>query len=559
MLISLDQKNPSFLSITFPYRAHLVAAVKALPGRTYNPKTKAWRVHTDHVDKVVEKLRPLGITPTPAVITLQTKLAADRYNADQEDFECGKLPLYDFQKLGAKRMYQSSSLLLADVPGLGKTIQTIAALKGSSKILILCPASLKFSWAKEIEKWTPELGPGSVTVNVINGDKEIRRRQWGAWQVNVGPTWTIANYELLYHDYDEIKACGQWDAIVCDEATRISNPRAVSVRALKTLACHKRVALTGTPISNSPIDLWAILDWLRPGSLGNYSWFVERFAITDGFRNITGFKNLKEFADLAEPWVLRRTKEEVFKDFPKKTIELIEFPLKAGEQAIYDKIRQGLAHEIAATLTVSTETIGIIPVKMLRLKQVTDHVKLVAEGEQFTFMDSAKFETCVDLVEPIVKSGEKVIIFSQFAEMAKILAGKLPVPPGVAIHLIHGETPVPDRQAAVDAFNAHPGGAVMIMTEAGAYGLNLQSASYVIHYDQPWSVAKLMQREDRAHRIGQTKPVTVYNLIAKNTIDEYVAKTLHKKQGVSVELLKDVERMEKNGLAIEDVKAILRI
>lgn len=561
MLISIDQKNPNFLSISFPYRAHLVDAVKMLPGRTYNVKAKTWRVHVDHVDKVVDMLRPLGITPSPEVVTLLAKAAANRFNASleeqKEDF--GSLPLFDFQRLGATKMRRSGALLLADVPGLGKSIQTIAALAGLQRVLILCPASLKFSWAKEIEKWTPEVGPGSVTINMIHGAGEDRKKKWGMGKANVGPTWYIANYELLYHDYDEIKEVGLWDAIVCDEATRISNPKAVTVRALKTLACHKRVALTGTPISNSPIDLWSILDWLRPGSLGNFTWFVERFAVVDSFRNISGFKNLREFSDLAAPWVLRRTKEEVLKDFPPKTIETIEFDLTEKEREIYEKIRQDIAHEIEGELAVSTANLGIIPVKMLRLKQLTDHIRLIM-GDGCAFMDSAKWEALVDLITPVIQSGEKAIIFSQFAEMAKMLhlaLGKhVGSPP---VHLIYGDTPVDERQKLVDEFNKTVGGAIMVMTEAGAYGLNIQAASYVVHYDMPWSIAKLMQREDRAHRIGQTKPVTVYNLVAKNTIDEYVAKTLHKKQKVSVDLLKDAERMEKMGMSVEDIKNILRL
>lgn len=553
-MITLDEKNPNFLSIEIQYHPRIVAAVKELPGRTYNVKTRKWRVHIDHVDKVVDKLSPLGITVSGDVLVLKSKKTQWDWIAKAAEEDFGSLPLYDFQRIGATKMRHLPSLLLADVPGLGKSIQTIGALQGMRKVLIFCPASLKYSWAKEIQKWYP-----MAAVQVLGGERKQRKKNWSIFAPEIPTEFKIANYELLIHDYDEIKEAGTWDAIVCDEATRLSNPRAVTVRALKSLACHKRVALTGTPISNSPIDLWSILDWLRPGALGNYTWFVERFAVTDQWRNIAGYKNLREFADLAAPWTLRRTKEEVLTDFPPKTIENIEFDLSPKEREVYEKLREDLAEEIKEELVISTQNLGIIPVKMLRLKQLTDHIRLIL-GDGCQFMDSSKFEALVDILRPVVGSGEKAIVFTQFAEMAKMLGNVLSRHIGdVPTPLIYGDTAVEERQKIVDEFNKHSGGAVLVMTEAGAYGLNIQSASYVIHYDMPWSIAKLMQREDRAHRIGQTKPVTVYNLIARKTIDEYVAKTLHKKQKVSVDLLKDAERMEAMGMNIDDIKNILRI
>ena len=186
---------------------------------------------------------------------------------------------------------------------------------------------------------------------------------------------------------------------------------------------------------------------------------------------------------------------------------------------------------------------------MLRLKQATDHPALISDLKK-----SSKMKTLQELLQGIVESEEKVIVFTQFAEMAKKIyddtSGSL---------LIYGDVPAEKRQQIVNIFNSEPFYKVLVMTEAGTYGLNLQVASYVIHYDSPWSVAKLIQREDRAHRIGQTKPVTVYNLIARKTIDEYVMKKLHKKQKLAVELLQDVERLEAQGIDEEDIKSILRI
>ncbi len=155
-----------------------------------------------------------------------------------------------------------------------------------------------------------------------------------------------------------------------------------------------------------------------------------------------------------------------------------------------------------------------------------------------------------------IKCTGKVVIFTQFAEMAKLLIKELSKYNPL---LIMGDVSAEDRQKVIDLFTYDKKYKIMVSTDAGAYGLNLQSASYIFMYDTPWSIAKLMQREDRAHRIGQQKPVTVYNLIAKNSIDEYVAKVLHKKQRISVDILKDDERLEDMGITEEDINEILRI
>jgi SNF2 family DNA or RNA helicase len=169
---------------------------------------------------------------------------------------------------------------------------------------------------------------------------------------------------------------------------------------------------------------------------------------------------------------------------------------------------------------------------------------------------ASKLDVLKDLLKPIIASGEKAIIFTQFAQMLHILATELEEFRPLTIY---GDVDNLDRMERVKEFNDDPKGRVIIMTEAGAYGLNMQSASYVIHYDAPWSVAKLEQREGRAHRIGQKKSVTVYNLIAKKTIDEYVLKVLHAKQKISAKILGDVERMESGGMSLEDINNILRL
>lgn len=546
MKISLRDNS---LVLTFQYDSRVVQAVKNLPGRTYSPRHKCWIVPMDHVQQVIDTLVPLGFVADPAIFSIQEaekvkreSLQAIRSNPSSY---AGKLPLYDFQRIGAMFMRASEGTLLADVPGLGKTIQTIAALETETgPFLVLCPASLKYSWLAEIKKWEP----GASTV-VIEGKPSEREYKWKYAKFG-NPTsrrlpvkYTIANYELLLRDLDLIAAV-PWSAIVCDEATRISNPRAKSVKALKQVGTKKRLALTGTPVSNTPVDLWSIVDWLRKGYLGTFPQFKDKYVVEDWHGGVAGYVNLDDLSNRIAPLMLRRTKEEVFKDFPPKTIEDIKFDLSPEESKVYEGVKKLLLEEISSYLTkIDWRTMGIIPVKMLRLKQVTDHLHLVGEKGE-----SSKLQALKDILEPIIKSGEKVIVFTQFATMADILIQEL------GAYLIKGEVDPETRQKIVEEFNSSESKyQILVSTEAGAYGLNIQSSSYIIHYDLCWSVAKLEQREGRAHRIGQKKNVTVYRLIAKNSIDEYVAEVLLKKQKISNQIIDD----DNSAISEEDVHKIL--
>lgn len=539
------------LMVTFEYKPAIVAKIREIPGRQYIAAGKCWEIPIENAEECVRTLSPLGFAVHADVRAILSKEKAIREAADAIRSSAtavynGSLPLFDFQKVGVAFLRSMPHALLADVPGLGKSIQTIAAHEDSDgPHLILVPASLKYSWKDELEKWQP-----GAKVLVINGNKQDRVGQW--YYAN-RVKWIIANYELLLYDFDEM-AKHNWESIVTDEATRISNPYAKSVVALKKLVARKRIALTGTPISNTPDDIFSIIDWLSPGFLGSFNQFRERYCIIDeSWGKVIGYKNLKDLSDKVARFMLRRTKEEVLKDLPPKTVKDIVFDLSDDERKTYESVKLMIMEEIwKLGDKIDPQTLVMIPVKMLRLKQCTDHTKLIgAEG-----IASTKLETMKAMLKEIVAGGDKAIIFTQFAEMVHILVEELTEFRPLAVY---GDVDSQDRMIRVKEFNDDPKGRVIIMTEAGAYGLNMQSASYVFHYDMPWSIAKLTQREDRAHRHGQKKPVTVYNLIAKKTIDEYVAKVLHKKNKVAVEILQDGERLENAGLSEEDIKEILRI
>lgn len=545
------------LLLSFRFDHEIIKVVRNLDGREWNAKEKRWEVPVENIDDVIERLKPHGFIVHQDVLAMQKKQeeaqkAIEEIKMGSEPYT-GKLPLFDFQKTGASFLKQMPHALLADVPGLGKSIQAMAALEHEKQILIFCPASLKYSWDTEIKKWHPD-----EWVIVIGGDKQERLEAWTMAMKGIGgrtPKYVIANYELLLHDFEIIKD-HDWRAVVCDEATRISNPEAQTTQNLKSLKSAKRIALTGTPISNTPEDIFSIIDWLVPRYLGSFYQFRNKYCVLeDRYQRVIGYQNIDQLKKKVDRFMLRRTKEEVFTDFPPKIVETVHFELSSSEKKLYQSIKEQIHDEIKKLAEFDTRTLGIIPVKMLRLKQCTNHTKLVgdiSEGE------STKLQTMKELLKPIMASGEKAIIFTQFSEMLNLMLAD-PELQKYRPLFIYGGVDSVERMIAVKEFNDDPNARIIIMTEAGAYGLNMQSASYVFHYDSPWSIAKLQQREDRAHRIGRNKPVTVYNLVAKNTIDEYVLKVLHKKQKVSTDILMDAERLAEMGMDKEDIDAILRI
>lgn len=551
------EMRDGWLLPVFRYNENIVRLIKTITGRSFDRSTKRWFIPCYHVLETMEKLGAVGFQFTSEVRDYKLRLLEHHKNVarakEDETLYSGSYGsvLRPYQKKGVAFLRVAGRALLADQMGLGKTLQIIAAGEGKDANLILCPATNKYGWADEVKKWAP-----AEKAVVIDGSPADRARLWQT----PGAKWFIVNYELLLRPGDLAQMRRSWGMIACDEATRISNGKAKTVVALKTLPAKRRYALTGTPISNRPDDIWSIVDWLLPGYLGTWTQFIEQYAVFDSWegnehRNIIGFTDLKGLAERLKPVMLRRLKEEVLHELPKKTVKDVVFELSEHEAKVYDAVRANVLGGLQADTMgkIDRSTLNMVPVKMLRLKQVTGHVGLIGEGTE-----STKLEILIEKIKEVIGDGEKALIFTQFAKMADLISERLNRE-RIWHRVIQGEVPHADRQAFVNQFQADPEIKAMVMTEAGAFGLNLQAASYVFHFDNPWSLSKQMQREDRAHRMGQTRPVTVVNLIAKGTIDEYVVKVLHKKAKHSVEVLEDDMRLEDIGMSEEDVKAILRI
>lgn len=550
-------KKENDLIITSNYDPCLIEIIKKFNSRKYNAKTKEWSVPIVHTKKVLETLIPLGFSARQDVRNIYDQIIKDNEkikriltgifnSSEKETFSKINLPLFNFQKIGASFLCSKKSALLGDEPGLGKSIQSLSVtiIKKSKKTLIICPSSLKLNWKDEIQKWFK-----NKKINVITGDKSTRIKLWSE-----KADYYIMNYELLLRDIKEIEKI-EWDVIIADEATRISNPKAKQSKIIKTIYAKHKIPMTGTPLSNSIQDIWNIVDFFNPSMLGTYWQFTEKYCIKDRFGGITGYKNLDDLKNILSEVMIRRTKDEVLKELPSKLYETIYVEFDDEEKKIYNAVQNEIASELKEyeiNKVLNDKFLSNILVKMIRLKQITGSLELVSNH-----IFSSKIKTLKELLKDIIHVQSKVLIYTQFSPMADILMRELKEYNPL---LMSGKVNNEKRKENENKFKKNEENKIMIMTSVGTHGLNLQRASYVIHYDLPWSLEKMEQREDRAHRIGQKRNVTVFKLIVQNSIDEYVLKVLHKKQKMSDDILGNKKRIiKKVKISKQDIKKLLEI
>ena len=448
------------------------------------------------------------------------------------------LPLFPYQKAGAEFLFQKGSGLLGDEMGLGKTIQALAVCEASEakKVLIFCPSAVKWQWAEEIKKFT-----GQEAV-VVEGTPKERHSCWTRHDYT---TYFIVNYEQLLRDFNYM-ASREWDVIIADEATKISNARTKQSRAIKKLKGKRRIAMTGTPVSNRANEIWNIIDFCWPGALGNYWVFLNRYCLKNKWGGIFAYQNMDELRGKLQRYMIRRLKADVLPQLPAKISTDVPFELSEEEKTLYKKLKKEILFEIEKTDIDKMErpmTIQFTLVKMLRLRQLADSMELLGQQSK-----SSKLDVLKELLSEAMTEGKKAIVFTQFSKMADILERELAEYKPLKISGTIKEA----YKDVVDKFNTDQNNRILIMTSAGQFGLNIQRASIIFHYDQEWSLAKMQQREGRAHRIGQKDTVMVYNLLAKGTLDYYVQKVLHKKLELSGQLLGDTP------ITMNDLKEMLK-
>lgn len=471
--------------------------------------------------------------------------------------------------------------ILADEMGLGKTLQTIAVLlavrneEGSSAeaaaeteevppagaafpavrdlpeepgtpdphtSLVVCPASLVFNWGQELARFAPEL----KTVLVVGTQAEREQKIHDAWKADV----LVTSYDLLKRDIDRYDSV-RFRFEIIDEAQYIKNAQTAAAKAVKVIRARTRYALTGTPIENRLSELWSIFDYLMPGFLYDYSEFrneVELPVVRDGDAEVQ--ERLKR---MVAPFVLRRKKEDVLQDLPDKLEEVRYADMDRKQRQLYDaevlRMRRTLAQQDESDFRKSK--IQILAA-LTKIRQLCCDPLLCYSGYDGT---SAKKDACMELIESLVDGGHKALLFSQFTSMLELIEEELKAR-GIAYYKITGATAKKQRLALVNEFNQNDVPLFLISLKAGGTGLNLTGADVVIHYDPWWNTAAQDQATDRAHRIGQTKIVTVYKLIVKDTIEEKIQEMQEKKKTLADEILSG-ESMESSEITRDDLLAML--
>ncbi|HEY9746258.1 MAG TPA: SNF2-related protein [Oculatellaceae cyanobacterium] len=439
--------------------------------------------------------------------------------------------------------------ILADDMGLGKTLQTLVLLQrakdqdGQMPSLIICPTSVVYNWINEIAKFTPELN----VVNLTGSDRHAQYKKIKDADA------VITSYALLRRDIRALKEY-PFRYVILDESQNIKNYESQTAQASKSLQASHRLALSGTPVENRLMELWSVFDFLMPGFLYDKDDFRYRYEYPiEEKGNRDAERRLKK---QVFPFMLRRLKQDVAKDLPPK-IEAVSYcELTDKQRELYLEVLEKTREEVFAQVAekgVSGSTNSIFAA-LLRLRQICCHPKLLGEELSGGLKESGKFDALTEMIEEVISEGHRILLFSQFVEMLKIIKAWLDKK-GIKYEYLTGESR--DRHVMVDRFNNDESIPIFLMSlKAGGTGLNLTGADYVIHYDPWWNPAAEDQASDRAHRIGQTKTVFVYRLITKGTVEEKILKLQERKRDL-VDSIIAADRSVGKMLSFEDLKEIL--
>ncbi|ADO73111.1 DEAD/DEAH box helicase [Stigmatella aurantiaca] len=400
---------------------------------------------------------------------------------------------------------------LADDMGLGKTVQALAVLLDRARLgpaLVLAPTSVAFNWVQEIHRFAPSLRP------ILYAEEAERLECLAKLKKN---DVLIVSYGLLVRDAASLGEI-PFSTLVADEAQALKNPQTRRARAARQLKAGFRIALSGTPLENHLGELWSLFAIVFPGLLGSWEQFRERFAAP-----IERGKDPEASAALSRvlrPFLLRRTKQEVARELPSRTEIQVPVALSEEEWTLYEDAR------LAAVAEVSSQGKGLrdeqqrfqVLAALTRLRLLASHPRLY---DAQSGISSSKMRRLLELLEELKSEGHRVLVFSQFTSHLELVREEVERG-GFTYQYLDGSTPLGARAKRIQAFQEGKGDVFLISLKAGGTGINLTAADYVIHLDPWWNPAVEDQATDRAHRIGQTRPVTVYRLIARGTIEEQI-------------------------------------
>ncbi|RKI70213.1 DEAD/DEAH box helicase [Corallococcus sp. AB049A] len=441
-----------------------------------------------------------------------------------------KAELRDYQREGFTWLTRLASwgagACLADDMGLGKTVQALALLlsrAADGPALVVAPTSLRGNWVRETARFAP-----SLRVHVW---QDADRRSLPSV---LGPRdLLIISYGLLAQDAAKL-ADVTFATLVVDEAQAVKNPDTARARALRTVKAEARVALTGTPVENRLSELWSLYHLLFPGLLGGRESFHTRFATPiERDRSADARASL---ARLVRPFLLRRTKGQVARELPPRLDTVVPVTLSDAERRVYDDVRLAALARLGEGAPGGDQRFEMLAA-LTRLRLAACHPRLV---DPDSGLSSSKLERVLERVDELLAEGGRALVFSQFVRHLALVREALDAR-GIAFQYLDGRTPAAERQARVEAFQRGEGALFLISLKAGGTGLNLTGADHVLHLDPWWNPAVEDQASDRAHRIGQTRPVTVSRFVSEGTIEEAILALHAQKRDLADSLLSEAD------------------
>jgi superfamily II DNA or RNA helicase len=534
----------SIIKFNKAFRNFMIAADNLVQKVNYEDSTFELSRYSVSFWKHIARKFPLAI-PVEFAGSMLTTASDEKENKDLTKRFVGELREYQVEGVKWMREFTDSgfNVILADEMGLGKTVQTLALLASKKRpddptALIICPASLIENWKRECEKFVP-----SFKAIALSGAKR-------------GIHWTnAADYDLMICSY----AVARRDALdikrteisylILDEAQHIKNPQTVNAQSCKNIKAGHRLVLTGTPLENSPDDLWSIFDFLQPGMLGSYNSFKKYY---HGIGAAEGLQ--KDLSERVLPFIKRRTKKVVCQELPAKIEQTLYCEMPSAQRNLYNKILKKSKKQIEQLQKDGKKKANFeVLTTLMRLRQVCCHPALLPDN-QGEGVEACKLELLKELILENIDSNQKMLIFSQFTSLLSIIRKWLKEEK-IVYEYLDGATK--KRQEKVDNFNDNDDIPIFLLSlKAGGTGLNLTSASTVIIYDPWWNPAVESQATDRTHRIGQTQIVNSLKLIAKDSIEEKILNLQAGKQKIFDSLIEN-PAAGANKLTIKELKALL--
>lgn len=526
----------------------LLALMRETPGRFVRLSDVDWlalsesmRQRLEQLARVADHAAPDGLRVSPLAAPLLQELSGEVGACDVDaawqqqlaalaslrDYRpavppCLRAELRDYQRAGyawmSRLAHWGVGACLADDMGLGKTVQTLALLLERAPLgpqLVVAPTSVAMNWLAEAARFAPELR--------LRSYREQRSLD------GLAPyDLVVVSYGLLQLDDDAFAAL-RWTSVVLDEAQAIKNAATRRAQAALSLTADFRLAASGTPVENHLGELWNLFRFLNPGLLGSRERFDQRFTAPIERGDKDAQRALKT---LIQPFLLRRTKSQVLHELPPRTEITHSVPLSDEEAHLYEALRRDAVDKLDAMQGADGQQLAVLA-EITRLRRFCCHPRLAMPD---CGLPGSKLGAFADIVDELIANGHKALVFSQFVDHLAIVRDWLRER-GVSHQYLDGGTPARERKARVDAFQRGEGDVFLISLKAGGAGLNLTAADYVIHLDPWWNPAVEDQASDRAYRMGQQRPVTVYRLVAENTIEERIVALHAQKRDLADSLL----------------------